>query len=238
MRCLKMLERLMASNGQRGRQRLGHSRFFFADVHRGVILSPLFVADSAGPTAWSVLAVNIVKCGLMALLIWWPGSLFAQAADWQSADARNVDTEPVAVLELGAAPTVSLKGEGWSFGPTAAVEFTPIEERLELEAGITALFSRSSTEWDVDLLFKKPWTLSKKAELMVGIGPEWIHIRQSGVTTNSVAGEGALDFMYWPSARHRFGWYVEPSYEYNFARGHEQSIGITGGLLIAIPRHR
>jgi hypothetical protein len=36
------------------------------------------------------------------------------------------------------------------------------------------------------------------------------------------------------AARHRFGWYVEPGYEYNFGRGHEQSVGISGGILIAI----
>ena len=41
--------------------------------------------------------------------------------------------------------------------------------------------------------------------------------------------------MFWPSRKHRFGWYLEPTYEYNFARGHEQSVGITGGLLISIP---
>jgi len=70
---------------------------------------------------------------------------------------------------------------------------------------------------------------------MFGIGPEWVHTRQSGVTMNSAAVEAVLDFMFWPSGKHRFGWYLEPGYDYNFARGHEQSIGITGGLLIAIP---
>jgi hypothetical protein len=54
------------------------------------------------------------------------------------------------------------------------------------------------------------------------------------VTTNSVSGEAAMDFMFWPSAKHRFGWYVEPDYERNFGPAHEQSLGITGGLLIAI----
>ena len=52
--------------------------------------------------------------------------------------------------------------------------------------------------------------------------------------TNSVGGEAVLDFMFWPSAKHRFGWYLEPGYEYNFGRGHEQSLGISGGLLISI----
>jgi hypothetical protein len=70
---------------------------------------------------------------------------------------------------------------------------------------------------------------------MVGVGPEWIHTSQYGMTPNSVSGEAALDFMYWPSAKRRFGWYIEPGYEYNFGRGHEQSFGVSGGLLIAFP---
>ena len=115
------------------------------------------------------------------------------------------------------------------------MEVTPIEHWLELEAGVTPLFTGHSTEWDVDLLFKKPWTLSKKVEFMAGIGPEWIHTSDRGVKTNSVAGEAALDFMFWPFAKHRFGWYVEPAYDYSFGPGHEQSAGFSGGLLIAIP---
>ena len=155
---------------------------------------------------------------------------------FQEALAQSSEREPAAIVEIGAAASQSVTGDGASFGPTLAVEFTPIEKRLELEAGVTALFKPHSTEWSADLLFKKPWTLSKKAEFMVGIGPEWIHSRQYGITTNSFAGEVAADFMYWPSsAKHKFGWYVEPGYEYSFGRGHEQSLGISGGLLIAIP---
>ena len=139
------------------------------------------------------------------------------------------------MLEIGGAPSWSVTGGGSSFGPTVAIEVTPIEHWLELEAGVTPLFSRHSTEWDADLLFKKPWTLSPKVEFMPGVGPEWIHTRKYGVTTNAVAGEAALDFMFWPTAKRRFGWYVEPAYEYSFGRGHEQSVGMSAGLLIAIP---
>ena len=154
-----------------------------------------------------------------------------------NAVGQSADKEPAAaVVELGGTASQSLTGGGSSFGPTLALEVTPIDDRLELEAGVTALFRQHSTEWSADLLFKKPWTLSKKAEFMVGIGPEWIHARQFSTTTNSIGGEAAADFVYWPSrAKHRFGWYVEPGYEYSFGRGHEQSLGINGGLLIAIP---
>nr|HEV7953690.1 hypothetical protein [Candidatus Acidoferrales bacterium] len=149
--------------------------------------------------------------------------------------AQSVDKDPVAVVEIGGAANWNFKGGGTSFGPTVAVEVTPIENWLELEGGVTPLFARHSREWDTDLLFKKPWTLSKKVEFMVGVGPEWVHVTKNGITSNSLSGEAVLDFMFWPAKKHRFGWYLEPSYEYNFARGHEQAIGISGGLLIAIP---
>jgi hypothetical protein len=149
--------------------------------------------------------------------------------------AQSVDRDPVAIVELGGAADWSLKNGGSSFGADAAVEVTPIENWLELEAGVTPLFSRHhSTEWNIDLLFKKPWTLSKKVELMVGIGPDWVHTRAPGMRANSIAGEAVLDFMFWPGGRHRFGWFLEPGYDYDFTRGHERSFGISGGLLIAI----
>jgi hypothetical protein len=76
----------------------------------------------------------------------------------------------------------------------------------------------------------------EKEPVAIGpIGPEWVHATKYSVTTNSVSGEAVLDFMFWPSPKRRFGWYLEPGYEYNFGRGHEQSLGISGGLLISIP---
>lgn len=152
--------------------------------------------------------------------------------------SQSTEKEPAAIVEIGAAAGRNLKSGEASGGADFAVEVTPIENWLELEAGITPLFSRRSTEWDTDLLFKKPWTLSGKVEVMAGAGPEWVHTSQSGVTANSIAGEIVLDFMFWPSARHRFGWFLEPGYEYNFGPGHERSIGISGGLLIAVPKLR
>ena len=169
--------------------------------------------------------LRAAKFVVMAALLLWPTDALAQSAD----------KEPAAVLELGAAPQRSVTGGGWSFGPTVAVEVTPIENWLELEGGVTPLFARHSTEWDTDLLFKKPWTLSRKAEFMFGAGPEWIHARRNNVVTNSLGGEVALDFMFWPKGKHKFGWYLEPAYDYDFGRGHDQSVSVSAGLLIAIP---
>ena len=148
------------------------------------------------------------------------------------------EPEPAAIVELGGAASREFNDSSSSFGGGFAVEFTPIEKWLEIEVGTTPLFRRHSAEWDTDILFKKPWTLSEKVEFMFGVGPEWIHTRAYGVTTNSLGGEIVLDFMFWPSPTHHFGWFLEPGYDYSFARGHERSLGISGGLLIAIPRRR
>jgi hypothetical protein len=175
--------------------------------------------------------MNVRTTALVAILVLSTTGAYAQSPD---TDKKDGDKDPIAILETGAAASQSLSGEGSSFGPDLAVEVTPIENWLELEAGVTPLFARHSTEWDVDLVFKKPWTLSRKAEFMIGIGPEWVHSNRLGTKTSAVAGEAMGDFMFWPTGKHRFGWYLEPTYDYSFARGHEQSLGISGGLLIAI----
>jgi hypothetical protein len=159
------------------------------------------------------------------------GSLFLCAA---FASAQSAEKEPSAVVELGAAAERSITEGQSSFGPTVAVEVTPIEKWLEVEAGVTPLFRRHSTEWGVDLLFKKPWTLSDKFEFMIGVGPEWIHTNAYGIRTNSVGAEVAPDLMFWSSKEHRVGWYLEPSYEYKFGARHEHSLAVSGGLLIGI----
>ena len=145
------------------------------------------------------------------------------------------DKDPIAIVELGAATSWNFSGGAATFAPNLAAEVTPIENWLELEAGVSPFYTHKSAEWDTDLLFKKPWTLSRKAEFMLGVGPEWVHLRQNGKVTNSISGEVAGDFMFWPVRKHRFGWYLEPAYDYSFAGGHQQSIGMSGGLLIGIP---
>lgn len=170
--------------------------------------------------------MRLAKLLVIAAILLAPAATVAQQPD---------EKESAAVLELGGAAAWNLKNAESGFGPTVAVEVTPIEHWLELEGGVTPLFSKRSTEWSADLLFKKPWSLSRKIEFMAGAGPEWIHTRESGVSSNSVGAEAVLDFMFWRSRKHRFGWYLEPTYEYKFGPGHEHSLGVNGGILIAIP---
>ena len=178
--------------------------------------------------------MHATKSALLALLLLCSATTLAQSGNVDNDKAADKENE-IAILELGPAVGHALKGGGSSFGPSVAVEVTPIENWLELEAGVTPLFGRHSREWDADLLFKKPWTLSRKAEFMVGVGPEWIRTNQSGAVRNLPGVNAVLDFMFWPSGKHRFGWFLEPGYDRTFGPGHEQSVGISGGLLIAIP---
>jgi hypothetical protein len=155
--------------------------------------------------------------------------LLSVAALVQGADGA----EHVAVLELGGAGEWGLTEAESHYGPTLAVEITPIERWLELEFGVTAFRSHGATEWETDVLFKKPYQLSRTVEFMAGLGPVWTHSRSPGVQVNSIGAEFVLDFMFWP--KERWGWYLEPSYGYGFDREHSRSLGLSAGLLIGLP---
>jgi hypothetical protein len=163
-------------------------------------------------------------------MVWRRKLLLIFAALLFTASAQAEDKEPTAIVELGAAGEWGLPGAS-SFGPSFAVEFTPIKEWLEIEAGVAPMFHGGRTEWDTDLLFKKPFTLSDKVEFMVGVGPQWTFSPEG----TKIAGEFALDFMFWPTSDRKYGWFLEPAYSYSFSRGHEQSLGVSLGLLISIP---
>ena len=148
----------------------------------------------------------------------------------------TTDDDPRVILEVGAASSWTTSGGAATFAPSLAAETTPIENWLELEAGLTPVYTRNSHEWDADFLFKKPWTLTPKTEFMIGVGPGWSHVTQDGKASEIFSGEVAGDFMFWPTGRHHFGWFLEPAYEYNFAAGHQKSIALTAGLLIGLAR--
>ena len=73
--------------------------------------------------------MRVVLCLTVAL------SLFA-------GDSWAEEKEPSAIAELGTAGEWDFPSS--KFGPTAAVEFTPIKDWLEIEAGVSALFWRRS----------------------------------------------------------------------------------------------
>ena len=147
-----------------------------------------------------------------------PGPMFAgEVSD---------DDHRAAVLELGAAGEWGVADGKPSFGPSVAIEVTPIEHWLEIEAGISSLRSKDGKEWEGDLVFKKPFQLSKDIEFMIGAGPQWS-------SANSLGAVAAADFMFWLTPQ--YGWFLESSYSYAFSRGHDQNLGVTVGVLISLP---
>ena len=138
------------------------------------------------------------------------------------------------VLELGGAGEWdSQRLSSGKYGPTMAVETEPIEGWLELELGITPLFSGGRSEVGADLLFKKPFPVSEKVEFMAGLGPSVSRRFARDDHGTSVALEIALDFMFWP--RRNLGWFFEPSYGLGLGKPRERSLGVTAGLLIGFP---
>jgi hypothetical protein len=161
--------------------------------------------------------VNRIAIGLAVVLLLQPRTAWAE------------EKEPLAVLMLGGASEWPISERALSFGPSAGVEFSVIKDWLEIEVAGAKLFRRGHSEWEAEVVFRKPFTLSDTAELMIGLGPIWTNARGEGATigTTSVA-----DFMFWHSPERKIGWFVEPSY--SVTKGNERSIAVSVGLLIGI----
>jgi len=56
------------------------------------------------------------------------------------------EKDPAAILEIGASTSWNVTGGAATFAPTFAVEITPIENWLELEAGVSPFYTRNATE--------------------------------------------------------------------------------------------
>lgn len=74
--------------------------------------------------------------------------------------------------------------------------------------------------------FKKPFQLSKTVELI------WNRSRMADVAANSLGAVAVLNFMFWLTPR--YGWFVEASYRYAFAKGHDKNLALSVGLLIVL----
>src|SRR5258708_24464 len=123
---------------------------------------------------------------------------------------RAEEKEPFAVIELGAATERSIQDGTYSIGPSASVEFPVIKDWLEIETGISPLFRPGQTEWQADLLFKKPFTINQYVEFMIGAGPQLSYAMAGGGT--QIASEFALEWKILPPTDPQVGWFVEPPY--------------------------
>lgn len=158
------------------------------------------------------------------------GLVFACWSTVALAQAPADESEHGVTYELGWAADWS-RPEGFRPGGiTFAFEVTPIERWLEIEVGATVIHAAPGSETSVDVLFKKPWSISPKVELMAGAGPEVIYASDAGGRTSGGL-SAVLDVMIWPTRK--VGWYVEPGYEAVFQSGAVQhGAAIAAGLLI------
>lgn len=139
----------------------------------------------------------------------------------------NVTYEHKVVVGVGGAAELDLHERAMHVGPTVFVEWEAIDRWLELELGASLFASEGGVEVPVDLLFKKPFQLSRGFELMVGLGPELVYASSQSKTYFGV--ESALDFMFWPS-RHA-GLWVEPSFDVVLRDRARAGVGSTAGII-------
>lgn len=130
------------------------------------------------------------------------------------------------MLEIGPAAEWPLQGDTPNYGANIAIEREIIEGWLEIEIGMSGLWTAGRGELSWDLLFKKPFTLSPTVELMIGAGPSFSQPINGDAGTVGIT--FALDLMVWPTQR--VGWFVEPTFSITPGTG-QTSLGATAGLL-------
>jgi hypothetical protein len=164
---------------------------------------------------WAILVVGILQ--------WSTRSVLAQ---------EKVAIDQSLILAIGLAGKWDLNESTSRFGSTVAVEITAIEHWLELEGGVAVLSASGHAELGIDLLFKKPFRLSRTTEIMIGTGPQLVDIVGGNGRSMSYGVEVVLDFLFSPTTN--VGWFVEPRYASTFGDRSSRSWGATAGLLIGL----
>jgi hypothetical protein len=164
-----------------------------------------------------------------------PGEHADHADQAEHGEHAEHSEHPLVTAKLGGAGEWSRKGGEASAGPTIALQKAVFGDRLEIEAGTTPLFKDGHATWKSGLIVKKPFELSEHVEAELGAGPLWLHKTAPDEKSDSAGAEAVAEMVYWPGEHHRFGWYLEGGYAYDFGKGHEQSGGVGAGILIGIP---
>jgi hypothetical protein len=171
-----------------------------------------------------LVSINIVPFICASLV---PGLALAQGSD---AASSLSDEGYLLIVGAGGAAELELAGSG-HLGLSAFLEIEAIDKWLEIEIGGQVLAIEGGREASVDLLFKKPFTLTERLEVMIGLGPALIRTqRRSDPDHTSWGIEAALDFMYWP--RRHFGLWLEPAYEIVLSGGVAHALSCTGGPML------
>jgi hypothetical protein len=136
-------------------------------------------------------------------------------------------------LEIGPVAERTVAGNAATHaGPSFAIEFTPVEHWLELEAAVSRFRIDGVVEWETEVAVKKPFELTPSVELMLGLGPTWRHTGAPLEQSDSFGAEFVLDVQFWRTRR--WGWFIEPSYGVGFSRGSDRAVAITAGVLVSL----
>ena len=149
-----------------------------------------------------------------------------------AATDEGAEQDHIAVLEFAATGEREISEGTSHIGPTVGIEIEPIESWLEVELGASTYRSRGSTNWELELPFKKPFRLSSTIEVMPGLGPTWTHTTRPGGRPSTWGAEAVVDLFFWRSKR--FGWYLEPTYGITFSNSNK-SAALAAGLFFAVP---
>ena len=144
--------------------------------------------------------------------------------------AGEESTEHTFVVGVGGAAELELGDGSVHPGANVMVEWDAIENWLELEVGASVLTADHGVQVPIDLLARKPFRLTRWAELMVGVGPEVVRVTGTNRGTY-FGGELALDLMFWPWGP-RVGLWIEPEYDFVLHEGVAHGLGSTGGALL------
>jgi hypothetical protein len=162
--------------------------------------------------------------------------VLAVATAWSSDALAEGDegsdegVEHTVIVGVGGAAELELRDGAVHPGVNLMIEWDAVESWLEFEVGASVLAADRGIEAPIDLLVKKPFRLTRRAELMLAIGPEVVPVSNPTTKATYVGGEVALDFMFWPWQRH-VGLWVEPEYDFVFRDGVSHGLGSTGGVL-------
>lgn len=169
----------------------------------------------------------------MKVLIYWMAAIAVVMSTYCSiANAEEEADEHRMMLLVGPSLEKNLVDGSKSIGTYMALEFTAIENELEIEVGSQYLSAASPKEIGGAVIFKKPFELAPGVELALGLGPTvW---RKTSSPNNGIqyCVSFASDFMFWSSKR--VGWYLSPGYTYGVGHSTERSLGVSAGLLFAL----
>ena len=111
------------------------------------------------------------------------------------AEEKEKEHESSVVVELGGSGEWDVRDGAGAYGPYVALEYEVIEHWLEIETAVAPRFSNGQAEVEFELIFKKPFELSKSLEFLIGAGPVWVH-RTEESPKDSIAGEAIVELVY------------------------------------------